>query len=419
MPKGTGIATYGRNLASNIRSIGFSPEFLFGPPGSVSADNTVNEAAIADVTARGERMGKAQLYLRTVASRLPRSAFPVRPTSEVIWRNGRAPDADRYWTSPSLYRFAYRAFDRYGAATPVQFKGGVDDPTPSIMHWTATTPLHAKGVPNVYTFHDLIPLRLPHTTTDDVNRYMAMCKLVVRHADHIAVVSEATRQDVISLLGVPEGRVSNTYQSVSLPSDALSRTETEVALEIAGVFDLEWKSYFIHFGAIEPKKNLGRIVNGYFSSGVRSPLIIVGSRAWMSEEETALLDRIIAEDGPGSKRIRHYDYLPFELLISLVRGAKATIFPSLYEGFGLPVLESMLLGTAVLTSTAGALEEIAGTAALTVDPYDTLDIARGIRLLDVDADLRQALVDKGRRQALLFTEAAYQVRLRALYQRVS
>ena len=85
------------------------------------------------------------------------------------------------------------------------------------MQWTATVPLYARGVPNIYTIHDLIPLRLPHTTMDDKATYMALCKMIARRADHIAVVSETTRQDVIRLLDVSEDRVTNTYQAVDLP----------------------------------------------------------------------------------------------------------------------------------------------------------------------------------------------------------
>ena len=106
------------------------------------------------------------------------------------------------------------------------------------------------------------------------------------------------------------------------------------------------------------------------------------------------------------------------MLISLIRGAKATLFPSLYEGFGLPVLESMALSTAVLTSTGGSLPEVAGDAAVVVDPYDVQAITRGIQALDADEAMRADFEVRGLTQAARFTPEAYQARLRDMYAKV-
>ncbi|MNT33711.1 D-inositol 3-phosphate glycosyltransferase [compost metagenome] len=124
------------------------------------------------------------------------------------------------------------------------------------------------------------------------------------------------------------------------------------------------------------------------------------------------------DGGASADRIRQYEYMPFSMLISLIRGAKATLFPSLYEGFGLPVLESMALSTAVLTSTGGSLPEVAGDAAVIVDPYDVQAITRGIQALDADEGLRLELQARGLIQAGKFTPEAYQARLTDLYRKV-
>jgi len=420
LPKGSGIATYGRNLLTNARAIGLGTQVLYGPIAKRGKNNVLNETALADQDKPNRKMKKSERFQRTFTSRFGRDAHAILPSGEVIWpsRAGGRPDADRYWAAQDLFLLANRAFSAYRTETPVRFEATADAPAPDAMHWTATLPLHAKGVPNIYTFHDLIPLRLPHTTADDKDVYLAMCQGIARRADHIAVVSETTRQDVIRILNVPEDRVTNTYQSVSLPEALTSRPEDEVALELEGVFNLAWKGYFLHFGAIEPKKNLGRIVESYLASGSKTPLVIVGGRAWLDDGETALLNQVKRDGGPSADRIRQYEYMPFSMLISLIRGAKATLFPSLYEGFGLPVLESMALGTAVLTSTGGSLPEVAGDAALSVDPYDVQAMTKGLQALDADEGLRTELVARGRVQADHFTPAAYQDRLRDLYRKV-
>ena len=104
--------------------------------------------------------------------------------------------------------------------------------------------------------------------------------------------------------------------------------------------------------------------------------------------------------------------------MSLIKGAKATLFPSLYEGFGLPVLESMLLGTPVISSTTASIPEVAGEAAVLVDPYDTGQIAKAIRALDSDPDLRQTLVERGILQAGLYSENRYRDRLDRVYRQL-
>lgn len=423
LSRGTGIATYGRNLLANLQAVGFSTEVLYGPEADKSSTNLLNETALVDVERPPRKLSrkeKARRFVKTFDARFGRTAYPIAPSGEVIWpsRGGGRPAADRFWASPSLFAQAHRSMTAYGVGVPLSFQKGSEGPPPDVMHWTTPLPVRAKGIPNIVTFHDLIPLRLPHTTMDNKAVYLDLCRHAVRNADHIAVVSETTRQDVERILGVPSERITNTYQAVDIPAQVAARAQEDVELELEGVFNLGWKDYFLHFGAIEPKKNLGRIVESYLASGSQTPLVLIGGRAWLDEGETALLSQVKRDGGPNADRIRQYEYMPFSLLISLVRGAKATLFPSLYEGFGLPVLESMALSTAVLTSTGGSLPEVAGDAALIVDPYDTQAIARGIQALDFDEALRDDLVLRGQLQAKRFTPQAYQNRLLDLYAKI-
>jgi len=119
------------------------------------------------------------------------------------------------------------------------------------------------------------------------------------------------------------------------------------------------------------------------------------------------------------RQVRRFEFLPHDQLVTLIRGARALLFPSIYEGFGLPVIEAMALGTPVLTSNASSLPEIAGNSALVVDPYSVDDIMRGIIAIEADADLRHELQQRGRVQARRFTPSAYESHLSKLYERLS
>ena len=423
LPKGTGIATYGRNLLETARTSGFSTQVLYGPSAARSQNNLLNETALIDAPRLPTGMSlpkKLDRFVKTRTSSRGREVHAIKPCDEVIWpsKGGGRPAADSYWAAQHLFHYASRCYTVCGKDTPISFDTSEGIAAPDVMHWTATIPLYARSVPNIYTIHDLIPLRLPHTTMDDKASYKALCDSIAKRADHIAVVSETTRQDVIRILGVSEDRVTNTYQAVQLPQHLTSRSRDDVMLELEGIFNLGWKDYFLHFGTIEPKKNLGRIVEAYLASGCKTPLVVVGGKGWLEEGELALIKQVKADGGPSADRIRQYEYMPFSMLISLIRGAKATLFPSLYEGFGLPVLESMALGTAVLTSTGGSLPEVAGEAAVIVDPYDVQAMTRGIQALDADEGLRTELEALGLERAKQFTPEAYQRRLIDLYAKI-
>jgi glycosyltransferase involved in cell wall biosynthesis len=285
--------------------------------------------------------------------------------------------------------------------------------------------LRIPGAKNIYTFHDLVPLRLPFATLDNKRRYYKLVKLLASKADHIVTVSETSRKDIINLLGVPDDKITNTYQSVEIPEKYAGKSDDQVKREVEGTVNVSYKNYMLFFGAIEPKKNVGRLIEAYLASKVDTPLLIVGKFVWKTEQEFKLLndDATSYLEQLGSltyrrRRIIQMDYAPFPLLVSLIKGAKAVLFPSLYEGFGLPVLEAMKLGTPVLTSTEGSTPEVAGDAALLIDPYDTRAIADGISALDTEEDLRASLSAKGLQRADLFTPEAHARRLAAVYGRV-
>jgi glycosyltransferase involved in cell wall biosynthesis len=238
-------------------------------------------------------------------------------------------------------------------------------------------------------------------------------------------VSECSKRDLVELVGIDPERITNTYQSVDIPAKFLAKSDDEVAREVEGAVGVDYKGYYLFWGSIEPKKNIGRMIEGYLASKVDAPLVIVGAMAWKSDDELRLLNeenivfrRTIENDEFTRKRVMILPYAPFSLLVSLIRGARATLFPSIYEGFGLPVLEAMLLGTPVICSDTASLPEVAADAALTVDPYDTSAIARAVRQMDGDAGLRADFAARGRVQAAKFSREAYRDKLAHVYNAV-
>lgn len=424
LEKGTGVATYARNLSYCIHELGHEVGVLYGGRAAPGTTDLMKEIAFFDNNAgdiprwlRNLRAAHETLYapLGYEATRVPITGTVIADTFK-----SRLPFFDSIWNSPDIFRRANNAFRWLGRMGRVYsgFK-------PDIMHWTYPLPLCIKGTKNIYTLHDLVPLRLPYTTLDNKRRYFSLCKTIARKADHIVTVSETSRNDIIELLGVHPDRVTNTYQAVTIPAKYKDKPIEVVRREVEGTFGLVFRNYFLFFGSIEPKKNIGRLIEAYLGSDVETPLVIVGAQAWKSEQELRLLyeDHIrslirVGDETRVKRRVIQLDYAPFPLLVSLIRGAKATLFPSLYEGFGLPVLESMMLGTPVLSSRRSSIPEVVGDAACLVDPYDTRAMAEAIRALDANVGYRTELSVRGKKQAEKFDESAYQKRLDAVYSRV-
>jgi glycosyltransferase involved in cell wall biosynthesis len=419
LAQGSGIATYGRNLLTTLSKLGVGTQVLYGPASPLSAEKVLNEIALVGPTSNGGRPTKIKRIVRTEMARFGIPAWPVVP-SHVVWpRDGAPPpQADAFWAARELYRMGHRSFVKTGNLAEVKFRPSAEVARPDVCHWTAIMPFHGRGAVNIYTMHDLIPLILPHLSLSDKSHYLAMCREIARRADHIIVGSESAKADIVAMLGVDPERITNTYHAVELPAGHMDRSDEDVARELDGAFGLGWKNYLLHYGTIEPRKNLGRIVEAYLASGVQTPLVIAGGDGWLFQPEVALLEQVRDNGGSASGRILKLKYLPAGVLASLVRGAKALLFPSLYEGFGLPVLEAMSMGTAVLTATAGSLPEVAGSAAVLVDPYSVEEIRAGIVALDQDHDLRADLETRGAEQAALFSPAAYQERVRGVYEKL-
>lgn len=422
LERGTGIATYTRLLANVVRELGFETGVVYSSPQKPAKNPLLREISLFD-TREALPLPMHKQVMQLVGDQL-RSPLGVQPSpvalSGAVITNqfhGRLPPQDHLYIARNLFANARRYFSWSGRFTELAF-----DTAPDIMHCTYQLPVRAKQARNVYTIHDLVPLRLPFTTLDNKRLTYRLLRKIAAEADHIVTVSENSRRDIIQLLGVPEERVTNTYESAEFPRELVERPDDVVAEQLRGSYRLDFKDYLLFYGALEPKKNVARLIDAYLLSAIDIPLVITGAGGWGNQAEAKMLAELRNEERSlpaGSRRIYHFEYVSRPMLVTLIRGARAVLFPSLYEGFGLPVLEAMLLGTPVVTSRASSLPEIAGDAALYVDPYDLDDIAGAIKTIAADDGLRAELARRGRAQAELFSVERYRERVAALYERLA
>ena len=266
---------------------------------------------------------------------------------------------------------------------------------PDIVHYTNyLAPILPTG-PYVVSVHDMSLTRTPeHHTLKKRLLTASLIPRVARGARLVLTPSEATRRDVVSDLRLAAERV------VSIPYAA---AEMFRPVESRPPYPGLERPYFLFVGTIEPRKNLVRLLDAFaaFCADVpETKLVLAGQRGWKCEDIYA---RAARPDVAG--RTIMLDYVQEDSLPSLYSHALACVYPSLFEGFGFPVVEAMACGTPVLTSQTTSLGEIGAGAALLVDPRDVPALARALRALARDPELRQDLRSRGLRRAASFSWA--------------
>jgi glycosyltransferase involved in cell wall biosynthesis len=362
-PGGTGISSYARLLSN--------------------AQATLTDASFILMASRA-RIPK----LLAAASLLPAKTSAALPPA------GASPGT---LLSPDIFRRAYVHFSLYGRLMPLMppFARGV-------MHWTYPVPMTMVGWANVYSVHDAIPLSSPHLTGISATRLRRTLTAIAKVADRIVTISESARADILAQKIFPPASVIDCGIPVELPD----RTEGEGRLPDG----LHEKGYFFFFGSIEPRKNIARLLQAYRASGTAMPLVIAGPDGWNS----AAILREIAR----THKVIRLPYQSADTIALLMTKARAVLFPSLAEGFGLPVVEAMARGTPVLTSSIPALIETAGGAALLVDPLDATAIANGITRLATDDALVERLIRSGTNRVLDFPPTLFTRRIADVYRAI-
>ncbi len=281
-------------------------------------------------------------------------------------------------------------------------------------------PLH-KSAPCLLTVHDVIPLAFREAMglLRNVLLYRRGMQLSCRLNNIIVTVSSFSRNDIARKLGVAEARIRVIPNGIRDPFPADPSLEADLIARYA----LE-SGFLLNVGGIHERKNVPRLIAafGRFVRRTGSParLVVTGrvSGAPYQEKMKRICDRAVAEAGLEG-RVVFTGFIPDPHLDALMRRARCLIYPSLYEGFGIPVLEAMRVGTPVITSNTTALPEVAGEAALLVDPLSVEELAAAMERLERDQELRADLVRKGQLRAAAFTWERTAEAYLALYQELA
>jgi glycosyltransferase involved in cell wall biosynthesis len=357
---GTGVSTYARSLAAAV--------------------DAISEQSCR-LVARRSRYGP----LATWVDMLRTAPRPLHRTSDA--------EGQGLLEGNDIFRRAHVHFGVRRRLYPLRSDGA-----PGIMHWTYPVPMIMEGWINLYTVHDVIPLTHPDLTSIDPHRHRAVLTAIVAAGDGLTTVSQSARAAIVTALRCDPAFVVDTGQSVDV---------TDV-LPLPLPPGLTDRGYFLVVGSIEPRKNIAAVLAAFRHADLDLPLVLVGPDGWHA-------DPILAEIATTPRALR-IPYADRGAVLGLIQHARALVFPSLAEGFGLPVVEAMALGTPVLTSDGGALAEIGGNAALTVDPTDIAAISQALVRLAADSALTTRLAQAGPGRAAVFSPARFAARLTRVYE---
>lgn len=427
LSKGTGVKTYGISLIKALQALGADISVLFGRDVPNTPNTLLNEILFFDFHEGQDknRITRNPLIQNTknaisaakITAGVPVKAKPVL-TSEVVLKGAVnsnfigsvsdfIDDVDVF-NAPICFDKANGVFKVLKKASTVDLSQNA-----SIFHATYPLPMTIKGMKKITTIHDLIPLRLPYTTLDNKKFYYRLIKQCLQDSERVIAVSESSKQDILTIFDdIDPDRVDVTYQPIALKPLSPEEQSQEAIAKYLRKYELTPKNYILFVGAIEPKKNVGRLIDAYAGLDTDLPLVIVGKKGWLWEDELSKAAIL------GEEKVRLLEYVRSDDLRYLYSGAFCFVFPSLYEGFGLPPLEAMTFGCPVITSNVSSLPEVCGDAAIYIDPYDVNDIRNAISRLMNDVMLQLQLIEAGRTQAQLFSAERYVEKLSQCYAKI-
>lgn len=290
----------------------------------------------------------------------------------------------------------------YGISRFIQqqrFSKGIRPFAPDVYHEPNYLAFRCDA-PTVITVHDLSWIRYPETHPPErvaaMNRYF---EAALRRATEVITDSEAIRQELLATFGMEKNRV----HAIPLASDALFKPMSEDCVaDVMIDHGLVYGEYWLSVGTLEPRKNLHVLLEafGRLPKAIRKrcPLVLAGIRGWQTSHLEALLAPWIL-----SGEVVQLGYLSRQHLAAVVAGAKAMVYPSIYEGFGLPPLEAMSCGIPVITSNASSLPEVIGDSGIMIDPFDASALSEAMARVYEDDALRKAMSVMGLERSARFS----------------
>lgn len=352
-----------------------------------------------DFTAALEQGGGIGRYVRELVYALARLDDE---TGYLLFAAGQtdatvpAPPGENFTWAPSRLtpRDYARLWHRLRLPMPVEWWTGRLD----LFHATDfTLPPVQRGTRTLLTVHDLSFVRAPETAVPSLKAYLdRVVPRSVARADHILSDSEATRQDLIELYNTPPSKISVLYSGVD-PTFAPASPAEMAAVRVR--YNIGDAPFILSIGTVQPRKNYERLIEAFHRLQIPGlKLVIAGGKGWLDSGVYARVTDLSLQD-----RVHFLGFAADEALPALYSAASVFAFPSLYEGFGLPVIEAMACGTPVVCSNTSSVPEVAGDAALLIDPFDIDGLSVALRRVLEDTALRRDLTDRGRVQAARFT----------------
>ena len=258
------------------------------------------------------------------------------------------------------------------------------------------TPAHV--IPATYfgnsmaTVHDLAYLHFPEAYTNQQRRYVNWSTRHNANRSQIVLAdSQATKADLMRFYNVNPAKVEVLYPSIDPALRPVD--DVEVITAVTQKHNIT-PPYLLYLGTLQPRKNLVRLINAYKAANMTHQLVLAGKAGWLSQ---SILEEVSNQQSAISSQqsILLPGFIDEEDKAALISGATAVLYPSLYEGFGFPILEAQACGVPVLTAKVSSLPEVAGDAARYVDPLDTQNITEGIKQIAEDHSLRKQLVTAG------------------------
>ncbi|RCJ39279.1 glycosyl transferase family 1 [Nostoc punctiforme NIES-2108] len=272
--------------------------------------------------------------------------------------------------------------------------------SPDILHGTNYSVYPCQNSLNVMNIYDLTFIKYPNYIDSVVKTYTEKVKRCLQWTDLVLTISESSKKDIIKYLQVDPKKVyvtplASRYYPNYLSEEIAQRLEKEANYDFS-------KPYLLFVSTIEPRKNINTIITAFNflkeKYKMEHQLILIGKKGWNYEPIFAAI-----ENSPWANQIHHLNYLSNELVALFYSKADVFVYPSHYEGFGLPVLEAMTLGVPVISSNTSSIPEVTGDAAILVDPNNPIQLGEAILKVISDSQLRQELINKGKARAKLFS----------------